>query len=95
MGYSRSLTGTISNNRLHGELLKEGMPNWLVIDGPVEADGRSVFTVHGLTNDPKYTFNHAKAGSAFSYTVNAQLGDSTGSGKRVELRPCTVNFARR
>jgi Caspase domain len=95
LGYSRTLTGTITNGRLHGEVLQEGTAGWLAINGPVEESGKAVLTVRGLTNDPKFTFNRAKAGSAYSYTVNAQFDASTGAGKRVELRPCTVNFSRR
>ena len=36
-----------------------------------------------------------KPGSLYFYTVNAQFSGSTGTGKRVELRPCTLSFAKR
>jgi hypothetical protein len=95
LGYTRSLTGTVTNGRLHGELLKEGAPNWLAIDGPIDEDGKTILLVHGLTNDPKYTYGQVKAGSPYTYTVNAQFNAASGSGKRVELRPCTVSFLKR
>ena len=47
------------------------------------------------TKDPKYTIGQVKPGSLYFYTVNAQFNGATGSGKRVELRPCTVNFVKR
>jgi hypothetical protein len=36
-----------------------------------------------------------KSGTPYSYTVNAQFSGSSGSGKRVELRPCTLTFVKR
>jgi hypothetical protein len=76
-------------------VLKEGVPNWLSIDGQIGADGKSTLVVHGLTSDPKYTVGQVRPGSLYVYTVIARFNGSTGSGKRVELRPCTVNFIKR
>jgi uncharacterized caspase-like protein len=95
LGYTRLVTGTVQNGKLHAEALREGVPNWLSIDGQIGADGRSTLIVHGLTNDPKYVVGQLKPGSPYVYSVNAQFSGSTGSGKRVELRPCTVNFVKR
>jgi hypothetical protein len=95
LGYTRSVTGTVQNGKLHAEALKEGVPNWLSIDGQIGADGKSTLIVHGLTNDPKYVVGQLKPGSPYVYTVNAQFNGATGFGKRVELRPCTVNFVKR
>jgi hypothetical protein len=95
LGYTRSVTGTVQNGKLHAEALNEGVPNWLSIDGQIGADGKSTLIVHGLTNDPKYVVGQLKPGSPYVYTVNAQFNGATGFGKRVELRPCTVNFVKR
>ena len=94
-GYVRMVSGTVRDGKLHAEALKEGEPNWLSIDGQIGADGKSMLAVHGLTKDPKYTIGQVKPGSLYFYTVNAQFNGATGSGKRVELRPCTVNFVKR
>lgn len=94
-GYTRIVPGSVRDGKLHGEVLKEGVPNWISIDGQIGADGKSTLVVHGLTNDPKYTIGQVRPGSLYVYTVNAQFNGSTGSGKRVELRPCTVNFVKR
>jgi len=95
VGYVRVVSGMVRDGRLHAEALKEGEPNWLSIDGQIGADGKSTLLVHGLTNDPKYTVGQVKRGSLYVYTVNAQFNSTAGSGKRVELRPCTVIFAKR
>ena len=94
-GYTRVVPGTVRDGKLHGEVLKEGVPNWLSIDGQIGADGKSTLVVHGLTNDPRYTVGQVRPGSFYVYTVIAQFNGPTGSGKRVELRPCTVNFVKR
>jgi hypothetical protein len=94
-GYTRMVSGAVRDGKLHAEALKEGVPNWLSIDGEIGADGKSTEAVHGLTNDPKYTVGQVKPGSLYFYTVNAQFNGSTGTGKRVELRPCTLTFFKR
>jgi len=94
LGYSRSVPATIKDGTLHGETLRD-MPNAIVIDGDIGADGKSTLIVHGLTADPRYTVGQVKSGTPYSYTVNAQFSGSSGSGKRVELRPCTLTFVKR
>jgi hypothetical protein len=95
LGYARSLSGTVKDGVLHAEILKEGTPNWLVVDGTIGADGKSTLVARGLTNDPRYTGSLAKPGTPYSYTVNAQFSAASGSGKRVELRPCRLTFVKR
>ena len=93
-GYSRSVSATVKDGKLHAETLKD-MPNYLAMDGEIGSDGKSTLVVHGLTADPRYTVGQVKSGTPYSYTVNAQFSGSAGSGRRVELRPCTVTFVKR
>lgn len=94
LGYSRSVSATVKEGVLHAETLKDA-PNYLSIDGGIGSDGKSSLVVHGLTNDPRYTVGQVKSGTPYVYAVNAQFNGSAGSGKRLELRPCTLNFVKR
>jgi hypothetical protein len=49
----------------------------------------------GLTGNPAMTVNNAKAGSPYGFTISAQFDNSSGTGKRNELRPCDLTFAKR
>jgi hypothetical protein len=93
--YARYVLATVKNGELQAELLKPGTPTWLNLSGKIGADGKATLFARGLTGDPGNTLNNAKPGSPYSFTVNAQFDGSSGTGKRNELRPCDLNFARR
>lgn len=95
LGYNLSLTATIKDGVLHGERLTTGTPGWMVLDGLIASDGNATLSARGLTNQPIYTENKAKPGSPYAYTVDAHFDRSRGSGKRIELRPCNLSFAKR
>jgi uncharacterized caspase-like protein len=95
LGYNFSLSGTVKDGVLHAERLTPGTPGWMVIDGSIAADGSSTLSAHGLTNQPVYTENRERPGSNYAYTVNAHFDRTRGSGKRIELRPCDLTFAKR
>ena len=95
LGYNLSLTATVKDGVLHGERLIAGTPGWMVLDGSIAGDGSATLSARGLTNQPIYTENRAKPGSPYAYTVDAHFDRSRGSGKRIELRPCNLTFAKR
>jgi hypothetical protein len=79
---------------LHGENGIAGTPAWLSIDGPIEADGHAVLRAIGLVGNPATTFDQSKVGTSYSYTIEANFDGTQGSGKRLELRPCTISFTK-
>jgi len=95
LGYNKILLGAVTDGKFHAEDGVQGKPNSLAIDGDIEADGKAFLIAKGLTGSSKFTINNSKEGSAYSYTVNAQFDGSSGTGKRNELRPCNLAFARR
>jgi uncharacterized caspase-like protein len=94
-GYVRSLSATVTDGAFHAEDKSSGKPNWLLIDGDIAPDGKATFTAKGLTGDAAYSVGGIKSGSAYSYTIDAKFERSRGTGKRNELRPCTLTFAKR
>jgi hypothetical protein len=93
--YARYLLAVVKDSVLHAEILTPGKPAWMVIDGKIGADGKANLVARGLTGNPAATLNQAKAGSPYGFTVSAQFDDASGTGKRNELRPCDLKFAKR
>ena len=58
---------------------------------PFEIDGSSELFVQGFTSDPTFTVGQVATGTKYSYHVVAKFKGTSGSGTRVELRPC--NFS--
>jgi hypothetical protein len=47
----------------------------------------------GLVGSPATAFGQAR-GTSYSYTIEASFDATQGSGKRLELRPCTFSFTK-
>ena len=90
----RSLSATVTDGAFHAEDQSTGKPNWLLIDGKIAPDGKATLTAKGLTGDAVYSVGGIKAGSPYAYTIDAQFERIRGKGKRNELRPCTLSFAK-
>jgi len=95
LGYTRSLSAVVTDGVLRAEDQSSGKTNWLLIEGEIARDGKALLKANGLTGDPKYSVGQIKPGIPYRYTVDAQFDRTRGSGKRNELRPCTLAFAKR
>jgi TIR domain len=94
-GYTIQLDSEVKDGILHGERGTEGQPNSTTMDGKIELDGSADFYVRGLTNDGVYTIGNLKPGSVFAYHIRARFEGASGTGSRVELRPCTFTALKR
>jgi DNA-binding SARP family transcriptional activator len=93
-GYTYRFSARVKDGILHGESGIAGTPAWLAIDGPIGADGRAILIARGLVGDSATTLAQTKIGTSYSYTIEASFDGTQGSGKRLELRPCMVNFTK-
>jgi len=94
LGYGRYLLATVTNGTLHAEDPNPTRPP-LAIDGDIGQDGKATLVAHGLTSNPAYSVGHVGQGSPYSYSVGAQFEKTRGTGKRMELRPCELTFAKK
>jgi len=94
-GYSSQFSGVVKNGVLHAQYGVEGMPSSMTLDGRINPDGSAAFLAYGLTGDPRTTVNNSRRGSPFSYHVEATFQPTSGTGRRLELRPCTLTFLKR
>ena len=93
-GYRWVFPATVANGRLHGEFGVRDSPDSFILDGPVQPDGAALLYGHGRTGNPGATVGSVNAGTPFAYHVKAQFDANHGTGQRVELRPCALDFVR-
>jgi hypothetical protein len=94
LAYTRNLTATVADGVLHGEDQSDGRP-LLAIDGEIPAGGKATLNAHGFTGDSSFSVGNVRRGSPYAYTIDAQFERNRGSGKRNELRPCNLTFAKK
>ena len=95
LGYSFQFPSTVKDGVLHGQKGDEGKPGWLQLDGNIQPDGTAKLYAKGLVGAKEYAVGHRPAGSEYGYHIEGTFSEKEGSGKRVEGRPCEVNFARK
>lgn len=91
-GYTYHFAVGVKAGVLHGEHGTPGKPGWVALDGSIHADGSAMLNANGLTNIPKFSAYQVRTGTPYAYTVKAQFDGLHGSGKRIEIRACTLEF---
>jgi hypothetical protein len=94
LGYSFKFLSTVKNGLLHGEKGRRDEAGWLQLDGKILDDGSADLYVDGLVGAAPYAVGQRPAGSKYGYHVTSKFTGQSGSGTRVEGRPCTVTFSR-
>jgi class 3 adenylate cyclase len=94
-GYTVEFDAQVKDNFLRGEQGAEGSPGWLRLQGAIQPDGSATLDAQGVTGDPKYNVKGAGRGVPYAYHVAAHFDPSRGTGRRLELRPCELRFAKR
>jgi hypothetical protein len=95
LGYSFRFVSTVKDGVLHGQHLTAGEPGSLLIDGTIAADGTGKLYATGRTNSKEFVPGRDTAkGTEYGYDIEAHFAATTGTGKRVEGRPCTLQFVK-
>lgn len=94
LGYTVDLVAHVRNGVLRGESGAEGRAGWLLLRGEVRPDGTAHLFASGLTGDPKINVKGVRSGLPYSYDVAATFEGKQGSGRRLQLRACVLNFAK-
>jgi hypothetical protein len=95
LGYSFEFPATVKDGLLHGEKGTKGEPGWLTLDGRIKADGAAELYVDGLVGAAPFAVGQRPAGTSYGYHVDAKFSEDSGTGHRVEGRPCNLSFARK
>jgi hypothetical protein len=94
LGYSLAFDATVRDGHLHGQYGNPGQSPSVTYDGTIHPDGSAIIGADGLTGDPLRNVGQISKGQHYAYHVPAQFSATHGSGKRTEIRPCDVDFAR-
>lgn len=94
-GYTVTIPMVIAGGRVVGERSRDYASSGdLQYTGEVREGGTLLIRAAGATGKPEYTPNRAAPGTNFGYTLKGELGASTGTAVRQELRPCKATFHR-
>jgi len=91
-GYTYRFTATVKDSVFHGQYGQEGVPPCLTLDGRISPSGTAVILANGLSGDPKFNPRGFRKGLPYFYHIEATFGDSSGTGRRLEMRACAVTF---
>jgi hypothetical protein len=95
LGYSFRFVSMVAGGQLHGLHGVEGQPGSLILSGTVGPDGAAALYAQGLTGSREFVPGRdTPRGTAYGYRIQAQFTASSGTGTRVEGRPCSVQFAK-
>lgn len=95
LGYSFRFVSTVRNGHLRGAQGVEGQPSSVVLEGTIAADGTAALYAKGRTGSREYVPGRdTPRGTEYGYSVNARFDQTSGSGTRVEGRPCSLRFVR-
>jgi len=95
LGYSYQFVSTLKDGVFHGLHGAEGEPGSLQIDGTVSPDGNAALYAKGRTGSKEYVPGRdTPRGTEYGYNIEAHFEGATGTGKRVEGRPCSLKFVK-
>jgi hypothetical protein len=96
LGYSFRFVSEVKNGKFRGLYGTEGKPSSLLIEGMVDPDGTGKLYATGRTGSKEYVPGRdTPRGSEYSYSIEAHFNGAKGTGKRVEGRPCSLQFEKR
>ncbi len=95
LGYSYRFPVVVQGSVLHGSHGTSGQPGFLEFDGSIGADGTGQIYAHGLTGASAFVpGGDVPRGTEYGYHLDVRLSGASGTGTRVEGRPCTMAFMR-
>jgi hypothetical protein len=95
LGYSFRFVSTVKDGVFHGLQGIEGEPSSLQIDGKIESDGTGKLYAKGRTGSKEFVPGRdAPRGTEYGYNIDAHFDASSGTGTRIEGRPCSFQFTK-
>ncbi len=95
LGFSFQFMSIVKDGVFHGLHGTEGEPGSLQIDGTIPPDGKASLYAKGRTGSKESVPGRdTPKGTEYGYNIDAQFDGSTGTGTRVEGRPCSLKFAK-
>ncbi len=97
--YRWTFVSDIKDGNYHGQHGEEGGPGYLIVDGPINADGSARLHAKGTVQKGKAGLVTQMKGNKYDYYIDARFTDTAGTGKRDEGagilgRLCSFEFTR-
>jgi hypothetical protein len=93
LGYSYRFASEVREGSFHGLHGTEGEAGSLLIEGKIGDDGSARLYADGRTGSKEYVPGRdTPRGTEYGYHIAAHFRASTGTGTRIEGRPCTFEF---
>jgi len=97
--YKWTFVSTITNGAYHGQHGEEGGPGYMVMDGPIHADGSARLHAKGTVQAGKAGLVTQLKGNKYDYYVDAKFTDASGTGSRevgagILGRACSFQFTK-
>jgi hypothetical protein len=92
-GYSYRFVGQIKDGAYHGLKGVKGEPSSLDLNGKIDADGTAGFFGEIIVGSSLVGLGTAR-GTPSDFHAIAHFGASSGDGKRIEGRPCSLSFVK-
>jgi hypothetical protein len=93
LGYSFRFVSEVKKGKFRGLHGTERKPSSLLIEGTVGADGSGKLYATGRTGSKEYVPGRdTPRGTEYSYSIDAHFKGTTGTGTRIEGRPCSLQF---
>jgi hypothetical protein len=93
LGYSFRFVSTVKDGVFHGVHGTVGEPGSSKIDGKIGNDGNGKLYANGRTGSKEYVPGRdTPRGTEYGYSIDAKFKETTGTGTRIEGRPCTLQF---
>lgn len=93
-GYVYNVAVEINGGRLEGRFDESKTAAFVHVVGEVLPDGALFIKADGLSGAPEATLGKVPTGTPYRYTMRGRLEASRGKAERLELRPCTAEFAK-
>jgi caspase domain-containing protein len=93
-GYVKRFFVEVKDGVLRGQHGTDGQPNSLTLTGKIQPDGSAAINARGMTGNPRYTVGYAPKGTPYGYSATARFEDARGTGKKTDIRPCDLTFAK-
>ncbi len=74
---------------------REGSAEWLLLRGPIRANGQATLAAQGLTGAVANNAGLVPTMTPYRYTVEARFVPRSGQGRRLETRACMLDFVKR
>lgn len=92
-GYISELSAEVKDGAFHASIGNAGEAGSLILDGKIGADGAAAFVARGFAG-ARGRPRGMPLGTSYFFHALAHFERTSGAGKRIEVRPCNLTFAK-